>query len=74
MVRQKVKVGEKKDQFDDVLNVTCAAVKEGILPGGGESLLALASTAAGTASAPDAKLIPTANLDQDLGVSIIMRQ
>ncbi|KAI0733857.1 chaperonin GroL [Fomitopsis betulina] len=80
-----VEVGEKKDRYDDALNATRAAVEEGILPGGGVALLkaslalaskapgAGASTAAGTASASDARPIATANFDQDLGVSIIKR-
>ncbi|KAI9069633.1 chaperonin Cpn60/TCP-1, partial [Trametes sanguinea] len=78
-----VEVGEKKDRYDDALNATRAAVEEGILPGGGVALLkaslALTSTsqagqaAAQPATSPDAKPIPTANFDQDLGVSIIKR-
>lgn len=35
-----VEVGEKKDRYDDALNATRAAVEEGILPGGGESIKA----------------------------------
>ncbi|KAF8553039.1 chaperonin Cpn60/TCP-1 [Imleria badia] len=34
-----VEVGEKKDRYDDALNATRAAVKEGILSGGGVALL-----------------------------------
>ncbi|EMD31541.1 hypothetical protein CERSUDRAFT_144847 [Gelatoporia subvermispora B] len=75
-----VEVGEKKDRYDDALNATRAAVEEGILPGGGTALLkaslALAVNTPGAASqptSPDAKPIPTANFDQDLGVSIIRR-
>lgn len=68
-----VKVGEKKDGYDD-------AVEEGILPGGGVALLkaslALSTDSPGTSNLPtnaDAKPVPTANFDQDLGVSIIRR-
>jgi len=75
-----VEVGEKKDRYDDALNATRAAVEEGILPGGGVALLkaalSLASNTPGTSNiptSPDAKLVPTANFDQDLGVSIIRR-
>ncbi|KAI0759524.1 chaperonin GroL [Trametes elegans] len=76
-----VEVGEKKDRYDDALNATRAAVEEGILPGGGVALLkaSLALTSASQAgqpsqpASPDAKPIPTANFDQDLGVSIIKR-
>ncbi|KAI0083257.1 chaperonin Cpn60/TCP-1 family [Irpex rosettiformis] len=75
-----VEVGEKKDRYDDALNATRAAVEEGILPGGGVALLKaslmLQSNAPGSTNqplSPDAKPIPTANFDQDLGVQIIRR-
>ena len=77
-----VEVSEKKDRYDDALNATRAAVKEGILPGGGVALLkaslALTSSApsatnssltSNTATNPDVKPIPTANFDQDLRVT-----
>lgn len=74
-----VEVGEKKDRYDDALNATRAAVEEGILPGGGTALLK-ASLALGSptpsgshSSTQTTKVIPTANFDQDLGVSIIRR-
>ena len=74
-----VEVGEKKDRYDDALNATRAAVEEGILPGGGTALLK-ASLALGSptpsgshSSIQTIKVIPTANFDQDLGVSIIRR-
>jgi chaperonin GroEL len=74
-----VEVGEKKDRYDDALNATRAAVEEGILPGGGTALLK-ASLALGPptpsgshSSAQVTRVIPTANFDQDLGVSIIRR-
>ena len=76
-----VEVGEKKDRYDDALNATHAAVEEGILPGGGVALLKaslqLATNSPGSSSSasspvsPDAKVIPTANFDQELGVAII---
>ncbi|KAG6373692.1 hypothetical protein JVT61DRAFT_6365 [Boletus reticuloceps] len=75
-----VEVGEKKDRYDDALNATRAAVEEGILPGGGVALLkaslALATNTPGSTNPPfnpDAKIVPTANFDQDLGVNIIRR-
>ncbi|KAL4071939.1 chaperonin GroL [Scleroderma citrinum] len=75
-----VEVGEKKDRYDDALNATRAAVEEGILPGGGVALLkaslALGTNTPGSSSSPmnpDAKVVPTANFDQDLGVNIIRR-
>jgi len=79
-----VEVGEKKDHYNDALNATCAAVEEGILPGGDVALLkaslALTSSAPGAANLsstpttptnPDVKPIQMADFDQDLGVSII---
>ncbi|KAG1774571.1 chaperonin GroL [Suillus placidus] len=72
-----VEVGEKKDRYDDALNATRAAVEEGILPGGGVALLkaslALKTAAAGEPASSDPDIIPTANFDQGLGVSIIRR-
>ena len=75
-----VEVGEKKDRYDDALNATRAAVEEGILPGGGVALLkaslALSTNSPGSTSPPsnpDAKVVPTINFDQDLGVNIIRR-
>lgn len=75
-----VEVGEKKDRYDDALNATRAAVEEGILPGGGVALLkaslALATNSPGSVGSPahpDAKVVPTSNFDQDLGVNIIRR-
>jgi len=58
-----VEVGEKKDRLVDALNATRAAVQEGILPGGGTGLLKAAANALND--------IPTANFDQQLGVSIV---
>jgi len=65
-----VEVGEKKDQYYDALNTTCAAVEEGILPGGGVTLLkaslVLTTNSPGSANLPtntDTKPVPTANFD-----------
>jgi chaperonin GroEL len=75
-----VEVGEKKDRYNDALNATRAAVDEGILPGGGVTLLkaslVLTTNSPGSANLPinaDAKSVPTANFDQDPGVTIIRR-
>jgi TCP-1/cpn60 chaperonin family len=78
-----VEVGEKKDQYEDALNATRAAVEEGILPGGGVALLKaslqLATNSPGSSStasspvSPDAKIIPAVNFDQELGAAIIRR-
>ncbi|ORZ25436.1 hsp60-like protein [Absidia repens] len=57
-----VEVGEKKDRFDDALCATRAAVKEGIVPGGGVALLK-----ASKALEP----LKGANFDQQLGINII---
>jgi chaperonin GroEL len=75
-----VEVREKKDRYDDALNTTRTAVEEGTLPGGGVALLkaslVLATNPPGTGNLPtnaDVKPVPTANFDQDLGVTIIRR-
>ncbi|KAF8545889.1 chaperonin Cpn60/TCP-1 [Imleria badia] len=63
-----VEVREKKDHYDDALNATRAAVKEGILTGDGVALLkaslALATTgnmpgSTNPPSNPDAKIVPS---------------
>ncbi|KAF9244257.1 TCP-1/cpn60 chaperonin family-domain-containing protein [Melanogaster broomeanus] len=67
-----VEVGEKKNRYEDALNATCAAVEEGILP----ASLALTTSSPGSTNPPadpDAKIVPTANFDQDLGVNIVRR-
>lgn len=61
-----VEVGEKKDRVTDALNATKAAVDEGIVPGGGAALLH-ASRALSTVADT------MANLDQRVGVDIVMR-
>ena len=74
-----IKVGGA-DWYDDAMNATRTAVEERILPGGGVALLkvplALFTNSPGTFNLPtnsDTKPVPTANFDQDLGVSIIRR-
>jgi chaperonin GroEL len=59
-----VEVKEKKDRIDDALNATRAAVKEGVVAGGGCALL--------YASRVLEKLNP-ANQDQKVGIDIIRK-
>ena len=59
-----VEVKEKKDRIDDALNATRAAVKEGVVAGGGVALLY-------AGKALD-KLAP-ANQDQKVGIDIIRK-
>lgn len=59
-----VEVKEKKDRIDDALNATRAAVKEGVVAGGGTALL--------YATKALDKVTP-ANQDQRVGVDIIRR-
>lgn len=59
-----IEVKEKKDRIDDSLNATRAAIEEGVLPGGGISLVrAMLNT--------DWKAMEVKNKDQQLGVDII---
>ncbi|CAL9062740.1 unnamed protein product [Musa banksii] len=55
-------VGEKKDRVTDALNAARAAVEEGILPGGGVSLLY---------ATKELDKIQTSNSDENIGVQII---
>jgi chaperonin GroEL len=59
-----VEVKEKKDRVDDAMHATRAAVEEGILPGGGVSLLRALKALEG---------VKTANADQKAGVDIVRR-
>jgi chaperonin GroEL len=52
---------EKKDRVDDALQATRAAVEEGIVPGGGISLLLASQNI----------VVETENQDQDLGVNLV---
>ncbi|XP_068652074.1 chaperonin CPN60-like 2, mitochondrial [Aristolochia californica] len=55
-------VGERKDRVQDALNATRAAVSEGVLPGGGVSLLY---------AARELDNLQTSNSDQKTGVQIV---
>lgn len=59
-----VEVKEKKDRIDDALNATRAAVKEGVVAGGGTALLYAAKAL---------DKVQPANQDQRVGVDIIRR-
>ncbi|MEM4363938.1 MAG: chaperonin GroEL [Candidatus Diapherotrites archaeon] len=55
---------EKKARFDDALHATKAAIEEGVIPGGGISLLR---------SIPKIDTIPFDNEDQKLGAEIVKK-
>jgi chaperonin GroEL len=59
-----VEVKEKKDRVDDALNATRAAVEEGVVPGGGVTLLYAAKALDG---------LKYANEDQRVGIDIVRR-
>ena len=59
-----VEVKERKDRVDDALHATRAAVEEGILPGGGISLLRALKALEGLGAAND---------DQQSGIDIVRR-
>ncbi|AQS47935.1 MULTISPECIES: chaperonin GroEL [Thioclava] len=59
-----VEVKERKDRVDDALNATRAAVQEGIVVGGGVSLVQGAKVLAGLSGA---------NSDQEAGIAIVKR-
>ena len=59
-----VEVKEKKDRIDDALNATRAAVKEGVVAGGGTALLYATKAL---------EKVQPANQDQKVGVDIIRR-
>jgi chaperonin GroEL len=56
---------EKKDLVDDALHATRAAVEEGIVPGGGVSLVRIADAIGDT--------VKTANHDQAMGAKLALR-
>ncbi|XP_078438965.1 chaperonin CPN60-like 2, mitochondrial [Wolffia australiana] len=58
----KAEVGERKDRVTDALNAARAAVEEGILPGGGVSLLY---------ASRELDNVPVANSDERRGVQIV---
>jgi chaperonin GroEL len=59
-----VEVKERKDRVDDALHATRAAVEEGIVPGGGVTLLRATKVLAG---------LSYANEDQRVGIDIVRR-
>ncbi|MGI9317356.1 MAG: chaperonin GroEL [bacterium] len=59
-----VEMKEKKARVEDALHATRAAVEEGVVPGGGTSLVRCVSAVKGTAGD---------NPDQDMGVRIVLR-
>ena len=59
-----IEVKERKDRVEDALNSTRAAVEEGIVPGGGATLLY---------AARKLDRVATANSDQRVGVEIVQR-
>ncbi|EJC97280.1 mitochondrial heat shock protein, partial [Fomitiporia mediterranea MF3/22] len=70
-----VEVGEKKDRYDDALDATRATVEEGIPPGEGVALLKASislptSGDSNAASSSSSETIPTANLGQELDITI----
>ncbi len=61
-----VEMKEKKDLVDDAFHATRAAVEEGIVPGGGVSLVRIADQV-------KAQALKVANDDQKVGVNIALR-
>ena len=59
-----VEMKEKKDRIDDALHATRAAVEEGVVAGGGVALLRARARVG---------QLKGANVDQDAGISIVMR-
>ncbi|MHA7817381.1 MAG: chaperonin GroEL [Pseudohaliea sp.] len=60
-----VEMKERKDLVDDALHATRAAVEEGIVPGGGVTLVRIADAIEGK--------VETANQDQAIGVTLTLR-
>ena len=61
-----VEVKERKDRVDDALHATRAAVEEGVVPGGGATLLYASRALEGLAEKAD-------NEDQKAGINIVRR-
>ena len=61
-----MEVKERKDRVDDALHATRAAVEEGIVPGGGATLLYAAKSL-------DKLIASTTNDDQKAGINIVRR-
>ncbi|MGB0935128.1 MAG: chaperonin GroEL [Alphaproteobacteria bacterium] len=59
-----IEVKERKDRVEDALNATRAAVEEGVIPGGGVSLLYAIESL---------KDVKTDNSDQQVGIEIVRR-
>ena len=59
-----VEVKERKDRVDDAMHATRAAVEEGIVPGGGVSLVK---------AIPNLSKLKPANRDQEVGIEIVTR-
>jgi chaperonin GroEL len=59
-----IEVKERKDRVDDALHATCAAVEEGIVPGGGVALLRSLKALEG---------LNPANDDQQTGINIVRK-
>ncbi len=57
---------EKKDRVEDAMHATRAAVEEGVVPGGGVALVRVMQ-------AVQAKNLKGDNLDQDIGIKIVLR-
>jgi len=60
----KVERGEKKDRIDDSLHATRAAIKDGVLPGGGVAYIRVREKL---------KLLKGANSEQDAGIQVVLR-
>lgn len=59
-----VEMGEKKDRVEDSLNAVQAAIKEGILPGGGSVLLKAKKVVAN---------VEPSNEDEEIGIGIVYK-
>ena len=60
----KLDLGEKKDRIDDSLHATKAAIKEGVVPGGGVAYIRVKEKL---------KNLKGSNSEQDAGIQIVMR-
>lgn len=60
----KMELGEKKDRIDDSLHATKAAIKDGVVPGGGVAYIRVKERL---------KDLKGANSEQDAGIQIVLR-
>lgn len=60
----KMELGEKKDRIDDSLHATKAAIKEGVVPGGGVAYIRVKEKL---------KNLKGSNTEQDAGIQIVLR-